>query len=476
MALQTNWLGMQVNLNHTPLQQISAARGRTFGIIACGRPASGVNAAIASAVREIYQSGNNAVGFVDGMKGIFNGNAIALPPHLVSGISAKGGIAIGTSRLNLKDKTGLMKEKLEGYGISGLIAICGTETGAAMAKLAEAGFPVITVPKSMHNNIPGTEMSIGFRTAANAATTQLRAIKESARSNNGTNLYIAEFGGLYSSALTLSAGNSAEATAIFIPEEYTLEGIRQIVSHSFPNRDHILDRIAQTLGVRGEILNTANFLRMVEDNQIAEDDLIMDLPSVAATIAKIMFARKGVHISYGIFPVSQGIARKFMFDPYTFRKDDRKPDSFQTLGLDRSCFVKSDEHGKPRFADIDTGTSLLNLTRDAMAGLNMPARVSLFTLDAGFDTLDPVFADTELGKALGYRAAERLLTGNSGEMVSVGTEGNIGTIHHSAMPIDYRGAFRPKPVDLTDAVYEESVSSQRWKSSPAIDVSPVSAE
>lgn len=476
MALQTNWLGMQINLNRTPLNQASAARGRTFGIVACGRPASGVNAAIASAVREIYQSGNNAVGFADGMKGIMNGNAIVLSPHLVSGISAKGGVAIGTSKLNLKDKAGLMKEKLEQYGISGLIAICGTETGTAMGKLAETGFPVITVPKSMHNNIPGTEMSIGFRTAANAATTQLRAIKESARSNNGTNLYIAEFGGLYSSALTLSAGNSAEATAVFIPEECTLDGIRQIVSHSFPNRDYILDRIAKTLTVRGEILNTANFLRMIEDDQIAEDDIVLDLPSVANAIAGIMYARKGVHISYGIFPVSQGIARKFMFDPYTFRKDDRKPDSFQVLGLEQSCFVKADEHGKPRYADVDAGSSLLTLTRNAMNGLNMPARVSLFTLEAGFDTLDPVFADTELGKALGYRAAERLLNGNSGEMVSVGTKGNIGTVPLSAMPIDYRGVFRPRPVDLTEAVYEESVSSQRWKSSPAMDVSPVEVE
>lgn len=475
MALQTNWLGMQRNLTSTPLAT-SSMRGKTYGIVACGRPASGVNAAIASAVREIYQSGNSAVGFVDGMKGIMSGEAIELPPYLVSGISAKGGVAIGTSKLNLRDKAGSMRERLEKYGISGLIAICGTETGAAMAKLAETGFPVITVPKSMHNNIPGTEMSIGFRTAANAAGTQLRAIKESARSNNGTNLYIAEFGGLNSSALTLSAGNSAEATAIFIPEEYTLDGIRQIVSHSFPNRDHILDRIAQTLSVRGELLKTANFLRMVEDDKITEEDLILEPASVANVIARIMIGRKRVHISYGVFPVSQGIARKLMFDPYTFHTDDKSPDSFQVLGLEEPCFVKADSYGKPKFADVDTGWSLVSLTRSAMNGHNLPARVSLFTLDAGYDTLDPVFSDTELGKALGYRAAERLLTGHTGEMVSVGPQGTIGATAHSAMPLDYRGAFQPRPVDLSDTVYEESVSSQRWKSSPAMDVSPVLTE
>ncbi len=468
-----------MNLNRISLRQISAARGSTFGIVACGRPASGVNAAISSAVTTIYQSGHNAVGFVDGMNGIMNGDAIALPPHLVSGIEEKGGVAIGTSGLNLQNKAGSMKEKLEKYGISGLIAICGTETGTAMAKLAETGFPVITVPKSMYNNVPGTGMSIGFWTAVNAAATHLRAIKENARSVNGTSLYIAEFEGLYSSALTLFAGNSAGATAVFIPEEYTLEGIRQIVSHSFPNRERLLARIAQTLTVRGEILNTANFLRMIEDDKIAEDDLIMDLPSVAATIAKIMSARKGLRISYGLFPVSQGIARKFMFDPYTFRKDDRKPDSFQTLGLDRSYFVKADKYGKPRFADIDTGTSLLNLTRDAMNGLNMPARVSLVSLNAGLDAMPADGNDNFLGHKLGGKAAELLISGHSGEMVgteSGSVESPVSVIAHSSMPTDYRGFFLPKPVALDSDAYEQFIAKQIWKSNPAVDVSPCLAE
>lgn len=472
MALQTNWLGMKITLGNGALRNVTGIRGKTYGVVACGRPASGVNAAVASAVREIYQSGNSAIGFVDGMKGILSGESIVLAPHLVSGISAKGGVSIGTSRFNPQGKEGLMKERLERYGISGLIAICGTETGATMAKLAESGFPVITVPKSMHNNIPGTSMSIGFRTAANAASVQLRAIKESARSNNGTNLYIAEFGGLFSSSLALSAGNSSESTAIFIPEEYTLEGIRQILSHSFPNREYILDRIARTVTVNGEILNTVNFLRMMGNDNISEDDLSIDPTSLADEIARIMVDRQRVHISYGLFPVSQGIARKLMFDPSTFFADTRCPESFQVLGLGRACFVKADKYGKPRFSDVDTGASLVELTRTALNGHNMPSRVSLFSVDAGFDTLDPVLSDTELGKVVGYNAASLLLQGRTGEMVTIGADGALGSIKHSDMPLDHRGAFLPKPVVLNSDVYKESVSSQRWKSAPDLAVSP----
>lgn len=476
MALQTNWLGMQMNLNRTALKTASGIRGKTYGIVACGRPASGVNAAVASAVREICQTGNSVVGFVDGMKGISNGEAVVLLPHLVSGISAKGGVAIGTSKLNPQWKEDALKEKLERYGISGLIAVCGTETGATMARLGESGFPVITVPKSMYNNIPGTSESIGFRTAANAMATQLRAVKESARSNNGTNLYIAEIGGLYSSALALSAGNSSESTAVFIPEEYTLQGIRQIISHSFPNREYILDRIARTVAVRGELLRTVDLLRMVENDTITEEDLVLDLDSLAGTIAGIMKDRQKVRISYGVFPVSQGISQKLMFDPYTFSSADRNPESFQVLGLEKPHFVKADKFGRPKFADVDTGRSLVGLTRSALNGCNMPSRVSLFSIDAGFDTLDPVLSDTELGKTMGYKAAELLLQGRTGEMVISSPGGTIGSVRHKEMPRDYRGAFLPKSLDLRDGMYEEAVSSQRWKSAPAIDVSPYSAE
>lgn len=472
MALQTNWLGMQMNLSRTPVSATQNNRGKTFGIVACGRPASGVNAAIASAVREIYQSGNSAVGFVDGMKGIVRGDAIELPPYLVSGISSRGGISIGTSSFNMKDSTRQLKEKLEQYGISGLLAICGTETGATMARLAESGFPVVTIPKSIHNNLPGTKMSIGFRTAANAASNQLRALKESARSVNGTNLFVAEFGGLFSSSLALSSGNSSESTAIFIPEEYTLEGIRAIVSHAFPNKDYILDRIARTVTVRGEILNTANFLRLIEDDKTREEDLVLDFSFIANEIARIMASRRKANISYGVFPVSQGIARKLMFDPYTFSAKDAKPESFQVLGLEQPFFVKADVYGKPRFTDVPSGESLVNLTRTALHGYNIPSRVSLFSLNDGLDTLEPVSGDIELAKAFGYRAAELLLSGQTGRMVTIDPTGVIGSIAHKEMPFDYRGSFLPRPIDLGDAIYEESISSQRWKSSPALDVSP----
>lgn len=476
MALQTNWLGMQINLNHPHIRTASSGRGKTYGIVACGRPGSGVNAAIASAVREIYQSGNNAVGIADGMKGIIRGDAIELPPYLVSGISSRGGVSIGTSSFNVKDKVGPLKEKLEKYGISGLIAICGTETGATMARLAESGFPVVTIPKSMHNNIPGTTMSLGFRTATHAASSQLRALKESARSVNGTNLFVVEFGGMFSSQLALAAGSSSESTAIFIPEEYTLDGIRQIVSHSFPNKDYILDRISRTISVRGELLNTANFLRLMEDDKTADEDLILDLSHLADEIARVIINRRKVHISYGIFAVSQGISRQLMFDPFTFSAKDMAPTSFQVLGLEEPYYVKADTYGKPRFADVDTGGSLVTLTRSLLNGYNVQGRVSLFRLNDGYDTLEPVSGDVELGKAFGYRAADLLLSGNTGRMVTVDSNGTIGSIAHKEMPLDYRGSFLPRAVDLSGTAYEESVSSQKWKSSPALDVSPCSAE
>ena len=141
-----------------------------IGILTGGGDCPGLNAVIRGIVREgIQAEGHEFVGFRHGWAGVLDGTAEELGMEQISGLLPRGGTILGTSRTNPYkdggDGTALVTASMEKLGLDGLIAIGGEDTLGVAGRLAEDDVPVIGVPKTIDNDLAGTDYTFGFDTA-----------------------------------------------------------------------------------------------------------------------------------------------------------------------------------------------------------------------------------------------------------------------------------------------------------------------
>lgn len=194
-----------------------------IGILTSGGDCPGLNAVIRGAVLKGTEiNGQEFVGFRDGWRGVVAGDIIDLPRLAVRGIAKEGGTIIGTSRTNPFEGDGgpeRIQATLDRLGIDAVIAIGGEGTLAAAKRLTDLGLKIVGVPKTIDNDLNGTDYTFGFDTAIEIATEAMDRLRTTGDSHS--RCMVAEVMGRHVGWIALHSGMAAGAHAILIPEQKT---------------------------------------------------------------------------------------------------------------------------------------------------------------------------------------------------------------------------------------------------------------
>ncbi|TAK71074.1 MAG: ATP-dependent 6-phosphofructokinase [Actinomycetota bacterium] len=190
------------------------------GVLTGGGDCPGLNAVIRSVVRRgIAVHGMQIVGFADGWRGPLEGLTVPLDERRVQGIESVGGTILGSSRTNpaaLPDGIERVRANLAAAGIDALVAIGGEDTLGVAAELARVGVDVVGVPKTIDNDLSGTDYTFGFDTAVNIAVEAFDRLRTTAESHHRT--LVVEVMGRHAGWIALHAGLAGGATVTLIPE------------------------------------------------------------------------------------------------------------------------------------------------------------------------------------------------------------------------------------------------------------------
>jgi 6-phosphofructokinase 1 len=208
-----------------------------------GGDCPGLNAVIRAVVRKgVQEYGFEFVGFRDGWRGPLEGDTVPLDVQAVRGILPRGGTILGSSRTNpLKaDGAGVpgverVKDNLAGLGVDALVAIGGEDTLGVATRLYAEGVSVVGVPKTIDNDLGGTDYTFGFDTAVNIAMEAIDRLHTTAESHHRA--LIVEVMGRHVGWIALHAGLAGGANVILIPEKpFSIEKVCSYVQHRFQTR------------------------------------------------------------------------------------------------------------------------------------------------------------------------------------------------------------------------------------------------
>lgn len=201
---------------------------KKVGILTSGGDCQGLNAAIRGVAKALYEAFDEVeiYGILEGYKGLIEGNWRRMKPEDFSGILTLGGTVLGTSRRPFKlmrvieddsvDKVAAMKKTVADLGLDCLAILGGNGTHKTANLLREEGVHVVTLPKTIDNDLWGTDMTFGFQSAVDIATQVIDCIHTTATSHG--RVFIVEVMGHKVGWLTLYAGISGGADVILIPE------------------------------------------------------------------------------------------------------------------------------------------------------------------------------------------------------------------------------------------------------------------
>lgn len=192
---------------------------RRIGLLTGGGDCPGLNAAIRSVVRTaISRHGLEVVGFRYGWGGVLRGESVALTRTSVQGILQRGGTILGSASVDPYREGGpeVIRDRMRGSGIDAIIALGGEGTLSSAARLAADGIPVIGIPKTIDNDLAGTDASIGFATAVQVATDAIDRLHTTAESHD--RIMVVEVMGRTAGWIAVDAGIAGGANEILIPE------------------------------------------------------------------------------------------------------------------------------------------------------------------------------------------------------------------------------------------------------------------
>lgn len=201
---------------------------KRIGMLTSGGDCQALNAAMRGVVKSLLNSGNEVeiYGFLNGYRGLIYGDFKMLTGRDFSGILTMGGTILGTSRTPFKtikepdenglDKVEAMKQNYHKLKLDCLVILGGNGTHKTANLLRGEGLNVITLPKTIDNDLYGTDMTFGFQSAVDIATDCIDCIHTTASSHG--RIFIVEVMGHKVGYLTLNAGMAGGADIILIPE------------------------------------------------------------------------------------------------------------------------------------------------------------------------------------------------------------------------------------------------------------------
>jgi ATP-dependent phosphofructokinase / diphosphate-dependent phosphofructokinase len=205
------------------------------GVLTGGGDCPGLNAVIRAVARRSFVRGHEVVGVREGWRGLVEGRLEPLGNREINGLLPRGGTILGTSRTNpLKEQNGIDRviRALRHNGIDALVPIGGDDTLSVAAKLHEAGFRTVGVPKTIDNDLSVTEFCIGFDTAVGVVTEALDRLHTTASAHH--RVMVVEVMGRDAGWVALMGGVAGGADLIIIPEfEVPLS---EVVAHLYRRR------------------------------------------------------------------------------------------------------------------------------------------------------------------------------------------------------------------------------------------------
>jgi 6-phosphofructokinase 1 len=205
-----------------------------IGILTGGGDCPGLNAVIRAVVRRAERGfGDEVIGFRDGWLGVVEDDTTPLDVEACRGLLPRGGTVLGSSRLQpfgLDDGVERARSTIERHGLGGLVVVGGEGTLSCAHRLHAEGFPVVGVPKTIDNDIGGTEMTFGFETAVEIATEAIDRLHTTAESHD--RVMVVEVMGRHVGHIAAWSGMAGGATLTLVPEEpfdieEVCEGVRR---------------------------------------------------------------------------------------------------------------------------------------------------------------------------------------------------------------------------------------------------------
>lgn len=200
---------------------------KTIGILTAGGDSPGLNAAIRAVGKAAQrQHDMHVIGFRDGFAGLIQNRHVRLESEALSGILTRGGTILGTSRVKVHkvdmgdgsklDMRPMIQQVVDEHDLAALVCLGGGGTMKNALRLHKAGIAVVGLPKTIDNDVPGTDTSFGFDTALGIATEAIDRLHSTAHSHH--RIMVTETMGHNTGWLTLGSGVAGGADAILIPE------------------------------------------------------------------------------------------------------------------------------------------------------------------------------------------------------------------------------------------------------------------
>jgi len=230
------------------------SKNKKIGILTAGGDCPGLNAAIRGVGKTaIIKYGMEVIGFNSGFLGLINKDYMVLEESMLSGILTVGGTILGTSREKPFKKTGhlsidkpkLIKDHYDEIGLDCLVIIGGNGTMKTAALLAEEGLNVVGLPKTIDNDVWGTDQTFGFDSALNICTDAIDRLHSTANSHK--RIMVIEIMGHHAGWLTLYAGMAGGGDVILIPElDYSIKTVNNyLLERARNNKDYSIVVVAE---------------------------------------------------------------------------------------------------------------------------------------------------------------------------------------------------------------------------------------
>ena len=273
---------------------------KRIGMLTSGGDCQALNAAMRGVVKSLYNSNEEVeiYGFLEGYRGLIYGNFKMLTSADFSGILTKGGTILGSSRTPFKtiqdpDENGLnkveaMKQNYYKLCLDVLVILGGNGTHKTANLLREEGLNVITLPKTIDNDLWGTDMTFGFQSAVDIATDCIDCIHTTAASHG--RIFIVEVMGHKVGYLTLNAGMAGGADIILIPEiPYDIDKVVEAIErrHKNGSKFTILAVAEGAISKEDALLSKKEYKKKMENYKY---------PSVSYEIAEKIQARTGQEV------------------------------------------------------------------------------------------------------------------------------------------------------------------------------------
>ena len=191
-----------------------------IGVLTGGGDCPGLNAVIRAVVIAAKRlHGDDTLGYLDGWRGVMERRSVPLRPKRVQDLLGRGGTVLGSSRTNpfaTDDGPGIAVESLKEDAIDALVAIGGDDTLGVAQRLGSLGVNAVGVPKTIDNDLSGTEVTFGFHTAVETATEAIDRLQTTAESHH--RVIVCEVMGRHVGWIATYSGIASGADEILVPE------------------------------------------------------------------------------------------------------------------------------------------------------------------------------------------------------------------------------------------------------------------